>query len=88
MEIRRHIVTILLLVIAVVAFTMRFFMEERWQNYCDIASFVLPTVAALVKIVISEKSGKVLEKKIQKLKDNQLSVRAEGNHLVFEKGVE
>lgn len=85
---RNHIITILLLFIAVIAFTMRFYMAEKWQNYCDIAAFVLPTIAALVEIVVSEKNGRATEEKIKKLKEKQLSVHFEGEALVFEEGVD
>ena len=85
---RNHIIIIILLLFAVIAFGMRFCVAERWQNYCDIAAFVLPTIAALVEIVVSEKSSKVTEEKIKKLKDNQLSARFEGETLVLETGVD
>lgn len=85
---RNHIITIILLLIAVMSFLMRFFVDVEWQNYCDIASFVLPTFAALVEIVISEKNNRVTEEKIKKLKEKQLSVHCKGETLVFETGVE
>lgn len=85
---RNHIITILLLLIAIVAFALRFFVAEAWQNYCDIAAFVLPTIAALVEIIYSEKSSRATEEKIKKLKDNQLSTRVEGETLFLETGVE
>ena len=85
---RNHIITILLLLIAVLAFALRFFVVETWQNYCDIAAFVLPTIAAMVEIVVSEKNGRATEEKIKKLKDNQLSTRVEGETLFLETGVE
>jgi hypothetical protein len=75
------------LVVAVVAFGMRFFAEEKWQDCCDIAAFALPTVAALVEIFISERSGKATDEKIQKLKDKQLSVHVEGETLYIDEGV-
>ena len=67
---------------------MRFFIEEEWQNYCDIAAFVLSTVAALVEIGISERSGKVIDEKIQKLKDKQISMHVEGETLYIDEGVD
>ena len=85
---RNHIITFILLFIAAIAFTLRYFVAESWQNFCDIAAFVLPTCAALVEIVVSEKNGKATEEKIKKLKDNQLSARFEGETLVFETGAE
>lgn len=85
---RNHIITIILLLIAALSFTLRYFVAEEWQDYCDIAAFMLPTIAALVEIVVSEKNGKATEEKIKKLKDNQLTARFEGETLVFETGVE
>lgn len=86
--VRNHIITIILLTIAVIAFASQFYVTEKWQNYCDIAAFALPTIAALVEIVVSEKNYKATEKKIKKLKDNQLSARVEGETLFLETGVE
>lgn len=85
---RNHIITIILLLIAVIVFALRFFVAEAWQNYCAISTFVLPTIAALVEIVISEKSSKATEEIIKKLKEKQLSVHVEGETLVIDEGVE
>ena len=81
---KNHIPTIILLILAAVAFALRFFLEEGLQLYCDIAAFALPTVAAVVEIVVTERSGKETEKQIKKLKDNQLTVRVEGETLCFD----
>lgn len=83
---KNHIPTIILLILAAVAFALRFFLEEGLQLYCDIAAFALPTVAAVVEIVVTERSGKETEKQIKKLKDNQLTVRVEGETLCFDQG--
>ena len=85
---RNHFITIILLIIAAIAFTLRYFVAEACQNICDIAAFVLPTCAAVVEIVVSEMNGRVTEEKIKKLKEKQLSVHFEGEALVFEEGVE
>lgn len=85
---RNHIITIILLFIAVIAFILRFLIDEEKQNYFDIAAFVLSTCAALVEIVVSEKNSKVTEEKIKRLNDKQLSVHVEDETLVFEEGVE
>lgn len=85
---RNHIITIILLLIAAIAFTLRYFVADKWQDYCDVAAFVLPTIAALVEIVVSEKSSKATEEKIKKLKDKQLSARVEEETLFLETGVE
>lgn len=83
---KKHIITFILLLIAAIAFILRFFLEETLQNYCDIAAFALPTMAALVEVILAEKSGKETEKEIKKLKDNQLSVKVEDGALKFRKG--
>ena len=85
---RNHILTIILLLLAVLAFGLRFCVAECWLNYCDIAAFLLPTIAAVVEMAVSEKSSKATEEMIKKLKDNQLSARFEGETLVFETGVD
>lgn len=84
----RHIVTIILLALATGSFMMRFFVKEGLQGYCDIAAFVFPTVAALMEIFITERSGKATDEKIQHLKEKQLSVHVEGETLVIEEGTE
>lgn len=63
---KNHIFTIILLILAVVSFTFRFFVSECWQNYCDIAAFVLPTLAAVVEIVLSERNGKKMKEELKK----------------------
>ena len=49
---------------------------------------MLPTFAAVVEIVVSEKNGRATEEKIKKLKEKQLSIHFEGEGLVFEEGAE
>lgn len=83
---KNHIATIILLLLAAVAFALRFFVKTGLQLYCDIASFALPTFAAIVEIVVTERSGKETEKQIKKLKDNQLTVHVEDETLCFEQG--
>jgi len=85
---RKHIGTFFLLVVAVVSFGMRFFVEDEWQNCCDIVAFVLSTMAALVEIVISERIGKTTDEKIQKLKDKQLSMKIKGETLFIDEGMD
>lgn len=85
---KKHLGTILLLVIAIVAFGMRFFVEDEWQDYFDIAAFVLSTMAALVEIVISERIGETTDDKIQKLKDKQISMKIKGETLFIDEGVD
>lgn len=63
---KNHIITLILLLLAVFAFVLRFFLEEKYILYCDVAAFALPTLAAIVEIVVSEKGNKELESEIQK----------------------
>lgn len=65
---RNHIITIILLLIAAIVFTLRYFVAEMWQIYCDIVAFVLPTIAALADIVVSEKISKTTDEEIKKLR--------------------
>ena len=83
---KNHILTIILLILAGVAFALRFFVSEDWLNYCDVAAFALPTLAAVVEIIVSERSGKETEKQIKKLKEKQLSVRVEDETLIIDQG--
>lgn len=83
-----HVITIILLLIAAIAFILRYFEADEWQNYCDIVAFALPTIATLIEIVVSERSSKATEEKIKKLKEKQLSVHVEGETLLFDEGVE
>lgn len=80
---KNHIFTIILLILAGMAFALRFFVSEDWLNYCDVAAFALPTLAAVVEIIVSERSGKETEKQIKKLKEKQLSVRVEDETLII-----
>jgi hypothetical protein len=47
-----------------------------------------PTVAALMEIFITERSGKATDEKILYLKEKQLSVHVEGETLVIEEEAE
>lgn len=63
---KNHIITILLLVIAALAFALRFFVQVKIQVYCDVAAFAFPTLAAIVEIIVSERSGKRIDEEIKK----------------------
>lgn len=84
---RRHLLTIILLLFATIAFVLRFCVVVKWQFYFDIATFALPTFASIVEIYVSEKNGKKNAAEIRKMKKNQLSLRVEGHKAVFGKGV-
>lgn len=83
---KNHIITIIILILAGVAFALRFFVSKDWLNYCDVAAFALPTLAAVVEIIVSERSGKETEKQIKKLKEKQLSVRVEDEIVIIDQG--
>jgi len=80
---KNHLFTIILLAVAAVAFALRFFVNANSQIYCDIAAFALPTIAAIVEIVLAEKSGKQMNKQIKELQDNQLHPHVKDGTLYF-----
>lgn len=84
---KNHIISIILLLLAAVAFVFRFLVEERVQIYCDIAAFALPTVATLVEIYLSEKRGKKTEDEMKRIKENVPTIHVEGETLVIDKGI-
>ena len=84
---KNHIISIILLLLAAVAFVFRFLLKEKWQIYCDIIAFVLPTVAALVEIYLSEKRGKETEVEMKRIKENVPTIHVEGETLVIDKGI-
>ncbi len=84
---KNHKSSIILLLLAAVAFAFRFFLEENHQDYCDIVAFALPMLAALMEIYLSEKNNSEAEKRIKELETNQLSIHVEGETLVIDKGV-
>lgn len=63
---KTHIVTIFLLVLATLAFVLRFYVGDGYMVVCDVIAFALPTLAAIVEIVLSEKSGKRIQEEINK----------------------
>lgn len=63
---KNHIATFILLLLAAVAFALRFYVEEDLQIYCDIVAFALPTITAIVEMVLSEQSSKKLKEEIEK----------------------
>lgn len=63
---KSHILTIVLLLFAAVAFGLRFILNPNYSSYCDIAAFALPSLAAIVEIIISERSGKKINDELSK----------------------
>lgn len=60
------LITILLLLFATVAFVLRYFVTEQMQAWCDVLAFALPTLAAVVEIILSERSGRKMEEELRK----------------------
>ncbi len=63
---KNHILTIMLLLVAGTAFTLRFFTDSTTQNICDILAFALPTLAAIVEIIIAEKGNRKFADELKK----------------------
>ena len=61
---KSHIVTIILLLLAVLAFVMRFVVANQYIGCCDILAFAFPTIAAIMEIFISERGSKIIEHKL------------------------
>lgn len=80
---KSHLVTIILLAVAASAFTLRFLIRDNCQIYCDIAAFALPTIAAIVEIVLAQISEKQMKKEIKDLQDNQLHPHVKDGTLYF-----
>ncbi len=83
---KNHLVTIILLLIATVAFVLQFFVKDCLRHYCDIVAFAFPSIVAIVEIVVAERASKETNQQIKKLRDNQLSVRVEGETLFLDQG--
>ena len=63
---KNHILTIILLLVAGAAFTLRFFTDNTTQSICDILAFALPTLAAIVEIIIAEKGNRKFADELKK----------------------
>lgn len=61
---KSHIVTIILLLLAVLAFVMRFIVASQFIVCCDILAFSFPTIAAIIEIFISDRGDKIIEHKL------------------------
>ncbi len=48
---KQHIPTIILLLLAVIAFVLHFFVSGIWLVIYNIAAFVLPTIATIIEII-------------------------------------
>ena len=63
---KKHIWTIVLLVLAAWAFALSFVIDEEYKTYCDIIAFGFPTLVAVIEMIVAERSGKELEVEIKK----------------------
>lgn len=63
---KNHFFTFVLLLLATAAFILRFFVRANYESLCDIAAFVLPTLAAVAEIIVSERSGEKMHDEIKK----------------------
>lgn len=63
---KKHLCTIILLLIAIVAFLFGFKVSGICKTVCDLMAFALPTIAAVVEIMLSEKSSRRIEEEFNK----------------------
>lgn len=63
---KNHILTIVLLLIAATAFTLRYFANDTIQSVCDILAFALPTLAAVVEIIVAERGNMKFAEELKK----------------------
>lgn len=63
---KHHIPTIILLLLAVIAFVLHFFAHGVWLVIYNIAAFVLPTIATVIEIILSVFNKKKTEEELKK----------------------
>lgn len=63
---KKHILTIVLLVLAAIAFTLGFYVPEEYKNYCGIIAFSFPSLVAIFEMILAEQSSNALKKEIEK----------------------
>lgn len=63
---KNHIITIILLLLAAVSFASRFFVKDSYQELFDILAFALPTLAAIVEIVVAERGNKKFAEELKR----------------------
>ena len=77
---KKHLCTIILLLIAIVAFLFGFKVSGICKTVCDLMAFALPTIAAVVEVMLSEKSSRRIEEEFNKIyiyKEKNKSVSVE-----------
>ena len=63
---RAHILTFILLTLAASAFIVSFHVNNEIKRYCDFVAFSFPTIAAVVEVVLAERSTKALRNELSK----------------------
>lgn len=63
---KNHLISILLLFLAAVAFVMRFILSENCHVYCDIIAYILPTLVAIMEMVIAERDSSKVDEELKK----------------------
>lgn len=63
---KTHILTFLLLALAAITFVIGFSVDDELKQCCDIVAFSFPTIAAVVEIVLAERSTKALLNELSK----------------------
>ncbi len=67
---KKHFLTIFLLVLATVAFVLYFCVDKENQIYFNIVSFLSPTIAALIEVTLAIWTDKENELRDQKLESH------------------
>ena len=63
---KKHLCTIILLLIAIVAFLFGFKVSSIFKTVCDLMAFALPTIAAVVEIMLPKRVVEELKKSLIK----------------------
>lgn len=63
---KHHIPTIILLLLAIMAFVLHYFMEGTWLGICNIAAFALPTIATVMEIILSVGNHRKMDEELKR----------------------
>ena len=64
---KNHLVTIILLVLAVIAFGLKFFANDSFAIVFDITAFVMAVIAAIAEMVLSERGMAKIKNEIDNI---------------------
>lgn len=64
---KNHLVTLILLLLAVIAFGLKFFVSDSFTDVFDVVAFVLAIFAAIAEIVLSERGMKKIKNEIDNI---------------------